>query len=155
MKRLIHLALGLGIALSLVGCGGSSGGSTDDAASSSTDPTTQATPTDGASMSSGQAPSAVCAFKSDWNALDARLTAAEADLHDAGSWAAAASAFDAATAPEAVKDAWGPLVNDVDAIAQAVQTGDDAQIQSAETSRLPEEKRLHQNFAGLFGQLCP
>lgn len=54
-----------------------------------------------------------------------------------------------------MKDAWGPLVGDVEAIATAVGSGNQGQIQSATTSRLPEEQRLHQSFTALFGQMCP
>lgn len=147
MRRAIQLVAGVCLALGLAGCGGSSDGETSAVTAS---PANEASPQ--SSPAAGQAPRQVCDFKSTWQALDAQLTDAEKDLDDAALWGDTASAFDSSTAPEAVKDAWGPLVNDVDAIAEAVGSG---AAQGVITGRLAEEQRLHQSFTALFGQLCP
>lgn len=151
MRRAIQLAAVVCLALGLAGCGGSSDGEASTAVTASPANEASAQSGPGSSSAAGQAPQQVCDFTSTWQALDAQLTDAEKNLDDTALWGDTASAFDSSTAPEAVKDAWGPLVDDVDAIAQAVGSGN---AQGAIAGRLAEEQRLHQSFTALFGQMC-
>jgi len=138
--------------LLLVGCGGSGTPAVHARTSSQVSVSPSARTTE---ETQPAAPQAVCDFKDTWTPLDTQLSAAEADLTDGALWNDTAGAFESVTGPEAIAGTWGPLVSRVRQVADAVDSGDEVQVQSVQASALPELKQLHTTVGQVFLQMCP
>lgn len=154
MRKSIFIALtGLVLTVLVTGCGGSA--ATDDAASGPAARSTTAGSTGSDTATAvPKAPQLVCDFKTTWEPLDAQLTKAQADLTDAQLWKDTADAMEAAPGPDAIANAWGPLVLRVRKVADAVGSGDRTEVMGVKAVDLPELAQLHTAVGQVFDQMC-